>query len=73
MIEIKNLEKVYKTAAGNNVALKNINLKINDGEIFGIIGLSGAWKSILVRCINFLEKPSNGHFFIDGVVLMHVF
>ena len=67
MIEIKNLEKVYKTAAGNNVALKNINLKINDGEIFGIIGLSGAGKSTLVRCINLLEKPTNGNILIDGV------
>ena len=67
MIEIKNLEKVYKTAAGNNVALKNINLKINDGEIFGIIGLSGAGKSTLVRCINLLEKPTSGNILIDGV------
>lgn len=67
MIEIKNLDKIYQTAVGNTVALKNINLKINDGEIFGIIGLSGAGKSTLVRCINLLEKPTNGSVLIDGV------
>ena len=58
MIEIVNLDKVYKTSSGENIALKNINLKINDGDIFGIIGLSGAGKSTLVRCINLLEKPT---------------
>ena len=66
MIEINNLEKVYKTPNGNIVALKDINLTINDGEIFGIIGLSGAGKSTLIRCINMLEKPSNGSILIDG-------
>ena len=66
MIEIKNLDKVYKTPNGDTVALKDINLTINDGEIFGIIGLSGAGKSTLIRCINMLEKPSNGSILIDG-------
>ena len=72
MIEIINLDKVYKTAAGENVALKNINLQINDGDIFGIIGLSGAGKSTLVRCINLLEKPTSGQIIIDGVDLTTV-
>lgn len=67
MIEIRNLDKIYKTLNGNTVALKNINLKINDGEIFGIIGLSGAGKSTLVRCINLLERPTSGEILIDGV------
>lgn len=67
MIEIKNLNKIYKTDRGDVVALKNINLTINDGEIFGIIGLSGAGKSTLVRCINMLEVPSEGEILIDGV------
>jgi D-methionine transport system ATP-binding protein len=66
LIEIKNLDKVYKTPNGDTVALKDINLTINDGEIFGIIGLSGAGKSTLIRCINMLEKPSNGSILIDG-------
>lgn len=66
MIEIKNLSKVYSSSGKDVVALKDINLTINDGEIFGIIGLSGAGKSTLVRCINYLEKPTSGEVLIDG-------
>ena len=72
MIEIINLDKVYKSATGEVVALKNINLKIEDKDIFGIIGLSGAGKSTLVRCINLLEKPTKGQVVIDGVDLTQV-
>lgn len=66
MIEIKNLKKVFKTSNGPIVALDNINLTINDGEIYGIIGLSGAGKSTLVRCINLLERPTEGCVVLDG-------
>ena len=66
MIQIKNLCKIYKSSSGETVALKDINLDINDGEIFGVIGLSGAGKSTLIRCINMLEKPSSGSILIDG-------
>ncbi|NLP33690.1 MAG: ATP-binding cassette domain-containing protein [Clostridiales bacterium] len=52
---------------GNTVrALENIDLTIYEGEIFGIIGLSGAGKSTLVRCINFLERPTEGTVYFDG-------
>ena len=66
MIEIKNLEKSFKTSYGTITALKDINLTVNDGEIFGIIGLSGAGKSTLVRCINLLERPTKGEVVLDG-------
>ena len=66
VIEIKNLSKTYQSAAGEITALRDISLTINDGEIFGIIGLSGAGKSTLVRCINFLEKPTEGTVTVDG-------
>ncbi len=65
MIEIKNLSKTYKTADGTVEALKNVSLTIPDGDIFGIIGMSGAGKSTLVRCINMLERPSEGTIEID--------
>ena len=42
MIEIKDLSKTFSSASGTVEALRDINLTINDGEIFGIIGLSGA-------------------------------
>ena len=66
MIEIKNLSKTFNTFDGEVNALKNINLTINDGDIYGIIGMSGAGKSTLVRCINMLERPSEGNVIIDG-------
>jgi len=65
MIEIKHLSKTYYTKTGDVSALKDINLTINDGEIFGVIGLSGAGKSTLVRCINLLERPTDGEILID--------
>ena len=66
MIEIRHLNKTYRTADKDIVALEDINLTIRDGEIFGIIGLSGAGKSTLVRCINLLEQPSAGEVIVDG-------
>ena len=66
MIEIKNLTKTFRTADGDVEALKNVNLTIADGDIFGIIGMSGAGKSTLVRCINMLERPTEGSVVIDG-------
>ena len=67
MIEIKNLSKTFKTADSSLDALKNVSLTINDGDIYGIIGMSGAGKSTLVRCINMLERPTEGQILIDGV------
>lgn len=47
-------------------ALKNVSIQIQDGDIYGIIGMSGAGKSTLVRCINMLERPTEGTVLIDG-------
>lgn len=67
MIELKNLTKTFALGNGNVEALKGVNIKIEDGEIYGIIGMSGAGKSTLVRCINLLEKPNEGQVLFDGV------
>lgn len=72
MIKIVNLDKIYTSSKKETVALKNINLEINDGEIFGIIGLSGAGKSTLIRCINLLEKPTNGQIYINDTDITKV-
>lgn len=69
MIEIKNVSKQFNTADGSVDALKNVSISIPDGDIFGIIGMSGAGKSTLVRCINMLERPTEGSIEIDGVDL----
>ncbi len=57
MINIKGVSKYYDKAK----VLKNVTMKINEGEIFGIIGHSGAGKSTLLRCINGLENYQEGH------------
>jgi glycine betaine/proline transport system ATP-binding protein len=54
------------------VSIADISLKINQGELFVIMGLSGSGKSTLVRCINRLIKPTSGHIYIDGEDIAHV-
>ena len=66
MIELRNLSKSFVTADGPVDALKHVNLTINNGDIYGIIGMSGAGKSTLVRCINMLERPTEGTVVLDG-------
>lgn len=64
MICLKHLSKIYSTAKGELPALHDINLQVSPGEIFGIIGKSGAGKSTLIRCVNLLERPSQGQVII---------
>lgn len=63
MVELIDLNKKYQNGIH---AVKNINLKIEKNDIFGIIGFSGAGKSSLIRMINRLEEPSSGTILIDG-------
>ena len=72
MIEISNVSKKFSNSTTKIDAVKNVSLKINKGEIFGIIGLSGAGKSTLIRCLNRLEEPTEGHILIDGVDLINL-
>ena len=66
MIELQSIVKDFNVKGGNVHAVRDVSIKIDDGEIFGIIGFSGAGKSTLVRCINLLEKPTSGKVIIDG-------
>ncbi len=66
MIEIKQLNKVYPTKTGPVAALADVNLTVNPGEIFGVIGRSGAGKSSLIRSVNLLERPTSGSVCVDG-------
>ena len=66
MIEFKN---VYKTYPNGFTALKNINLQIEQGEFVAIIGLSGAGKSTILRCINRMHDISKGELTVDGVTV----
>ena len=66
MIRLAAIKKSYESAAGEVTALKGVDLEIERGEIYGIIGLSGAGKSTLIRCINMLERPTEGKVIVDG-------
>ena len=66
MIEFQQLHKSYTVDGRAVTALHPLDLKIEAGEVFGIIGHSGAGKSTLIRQINRLEEPSGGRVLIDG-------
>ena len=65
-IEVKHLTKTFEQKGLHVEALKDINLTIEAGDIYGIIGMSGAGKSTLVRCLNYLERPTEGQVLIEG-------
>ena len=66
MIQLQDVCKTYGEGERAHHALRNVNLTINDGDVFGIIGASGAGKSTLVRCLNLLERPTEGSIIYDG-------
>lgn len=67
MIKLDHITQTYKTPDGREFkALDDVSIEIRPGEIFGIIGRSGAGKSTLVRCINLLNRPSEGTVTVDG-------
>lgn len=65
MIKLEHINKYF----GNVHVLKDVNLEVAEGEKLVIIGPSGSGKSTTVRCMNFLEQPTDGHVFIDGIEL----
>lgn len=72
-ILIQDVSKTFETKDGSVQALNHVSLSIETGDIYGIIGMSGAGKSTLVRCMNFLEVPSEGKVLIDGKSLSEFF
>ena len=62
MIELQNINKFF----GNTHVLKDISLRVKEGEKLVILGPSGSGKSTTIRCINFLEEPTSGKVFING-------
>jgi polar amino acid transport system ATP-binding protein len=63
MIRIEHLKKEYF----NTTPLKDVSVEIHDGDVISVIGPSGTGKSTLLRCINLLEKPTEGHIWIDDI------
>lgn len=72
MIELKDIDVVFKQKDNVVTAVKDVNLTINRGEIFGIVGYSGAGKSTLVRTINLLQRPTHGSVIVNGQNLIEL-
>ena len=66
MIRFENLSVKFRNADTEYTAVDKVNLTINKGEFFGIVGASGAGKSTLVRTVNLLQKPTSGNVYING-------
>ena len=69
MIKLENISVRFKQDKKEIIAVENVSLKIEAGEIFGIVGYSGAGKSTLVRVINLLQKPTTGTVSVNNVSL----
>lgn len=67
LIRLEDLVKVYDTGALKVLGLKRINLTIHRGEFVAIMGQSGSGKSTLMNILGCLDRPSMGHYFLDGV------
>lgn len=69
MIEIRSVRKEYISKKNRVIGVDNVSLTIQKGEVYGIVGYSGAGKSSLLRCLNLLERPTGGNIIIDGTDL----
>ena len=69
LIRLEDLVKIYDTGALKVLGLKRINLTIHRGEFVAIMGQSGSGKSTLMNILGCLDRPSMGHYYLDGVVM----
>src|SRR5574342_33361 len=69
IIDLRDVQKYYKTAIGDFHALKSIDLQIGAGEFVSIIGKSGSGKSTLLNMITGIDHPTNGEVFINGTAV----
>ncbi len=66
MIDVSGLRKVYRDRGREVIAVERADLRVREGEIFGVLGQSGAGKSTLLRCVNLLERPTEGTVTVAG-------
>ncbi|MDE5921106.1 MAG: ABC transporter ATP-binding protein, partial [Paramuribaculum sp.] len=66
MIQIKQLNKVFRTSDVETQALNNVNLDIAKGDFVAIMGPSGCGKSTLLNIIGLLDNPTSGNYLLDG-------
>ena len=67
MIEVKNLTKEFSNSGQQEFqALKGVSFQVEQGDIYGVIGISGAGKSTMLRLLGLLETPTSGEVLVDG-------
>src|SRR5512137_2212610 len=69
LIEVRDVVKTFKTAAGPFTALKNVSLRVNRGEFVAVIGKSGSGKSTLLNMITGIDHPTAGEVYIDHTMV----
>jgi len=69
MIDLRDVHKYYKTAIGDYLALKSVDLQINAGEFVSVIGKSGSGKSTLLNMITGIDRPSNGEVYVNNMAV----
>lgn len=67
LIRLENLVKIYDTGAIRVLGLKKVNLTIRRGEFVAIMGHSGSGKSTLMNILGCLDRPTLGHYYLDGI------
>ena len=72
MIQLTNVEKVYRTSTVETLALKDINISIDEGAFMSVMGPSGSGKSTLLNIIGLLDAPSKGDVEIEGQAVMNL-
>ncbi len=69
LIELRQVVKIYQTAAGDFVALKNVDLKVDPGEFVAVIGKSGSGKSTLINMITGIDRPTSGQVLVGDTAV----
>ncbi len=72
MIQLVNVNKVYKTKNIETVALKNVSLEIEDGSFIAVMGTSGSGKSTLLNIIGCMDKPTSGEYYLNEDAIHNV-
>jgi putative ABC transport system ATP-binding protein len=66
LIELREVAKTYQTGAGGVTVLKDVNLRIREGEFVGVVGPSGSGKSTLLNMITGIDRPTSGEVYVGG-------
>ncbi|MBZ9607315.1 ABC transporter ATP-binding protein [Clostridium estertheticum] len=72
MLEVKSLKKTYVSKGGEYIALRDINLKVNEGEFVAVMGPSGSGKTTLLNCISGFIHADSGQILLDGVNILNI-